>query len=200
MDPTSGPDNDTTKTPSPPEVPSKSTDTSPSKTKLTDSGPHRATSGPTLQGRPSYASIARKALSAERLDSAAGASPATASSPPSRRREPRPTDSRATAVPATVSRGRHATAQRKGISEFDVELDARSRARPPVSPRVVLPLVILTNDRPLQPPADVDNTRNVVAPHISKSSDISVSKEARAAQRSFDKSWSHLVDEFHATD
>jgi hypothetical protein len=52
-----------------------------------------------------------------------------------------------------------------------------------VSPRVVLPFVILTNDPPLQPPADVDDTRNVVAPPIFEFFDTSASREARPAQR-----------------
>ena len=135
-----------------------------------------------MQGRPSYATIARKALSDERLDNAAGASPAAASSSPSRRREPRPADSRSTAI-ATFSRDGHATAPRRDISGLDVELDARSRARPSVSPRVVLPFVILTNGPPLQPPADVDDTRNVVASPIFEFFDSSASREARPAQR-----------------
>ena len=154
MDPTCEPNNDTTKTPSPPEVMSKDTNISSSKNKLTDSGPHLATSGPTLQRRPSYTTIARKGLPDERLDSAAGASPAAASSPSSRRREPHPADSRSTAIPATVSSDHHATAPRRDISEFDVGREAQSRARSQVTPRVVLLFVILANDPPLQPPAD----------------------------------------------
>ena len=46
-------------------------------------------------------------------------------------------------------------------------------------------LVDLTDDPPLQPPADAANTRNVISPPISspKPSDISALKEARAAPR-----------------
>jgi hypothetical protein len=143
MDPTSGLDNDNTKTSSPPDALSNSTNTSQSKTKLTDSGSHLATSGPTLQGRSSYATI-RKTISNERLDSAASASAGTASSRPSRTREARPTDDQPTAVPAAVSRGRQAVTQRGDISKFDVEVNAQSRAGQ-VSVAVLF-LVILTND------------------------------------------------------
>ena len=105
-------DNDTPQSPSPSNVMSKSTN-------ISQSESHRATTGPTLQAKPSYAAMARKALSDERLDSAAGASPGAAS----RRREPRPTDNQTTAHQAAASRGRQATTE-----QFDVELDARSRA------------------------------------------------------------------------
>jgi hypothetical protein len=103
-------DGDTQQSPSPPNVMSKSTN-------ISQSGSHRA--GPPLQGRPSYATMARKALSDERLDSAAGASPGAAS----RRSEPRATDNQTTAHPAAASRGHQPTTE-----QFDVELDARSRA------------------------------------------------------------------------
>jgi hypothetical protein len=107
-------DGDTQQSPSPPNVMSKSTN-------ISQSGSHQATTGPTLQGRPSYATMAtsRKALSDEHLDSAAGASSAAAS----RRSEPRPTDNQTTVHPAAASRGRQPTTE-----QFDVELDARSRA------------------------------------------------------------------------
>src|SRR6266852_1130548 len=105
-------DDDTPQFPSPPNVMSKSTNVS-------QSGTHRATTGPALQARPSYATMSRKALSDKRLDAAAGGSPGAVS----RRREARPTDNQTTAHPAAASRGRQATTE-----QFDVELDARSRA------------------------------------------------------------------------
>ena len=122
MDASSRPDNDTTKSPSPPDVMSN---VSQNKTKLTDSGSYQATSGPT---RPSRTAIAKKTLSNERLDSAAGASPGATSSRPSRTGEVRPADDRSTAVPAAVSRDLQTTARRRDINEFDVELDAQPRA------------------------------------------------------------------------
>jgi hypothetical protein len=143
MDPTSGRDNDTAKSPSLPDVISKSMNTPQSKTKMADSGSRQVTTGPTSQGRLSYAAIARKAASNERPDGAAGASPGAASSQPSRTRKTRPVDNQSTAVPAVVSRDRQATVQRGDISRFGVEVDAQSRASQ-VSPRVaiVLPLII----------------------------------------------------------
>ena len=102
-------DGDPPQSHSPPNVMSNSTN-------ISQSGFHRVTTGPTLQGRPSYATMARKVLSDERLDSAAGASPAVAS----RRREPRPTDNQTTAHPMAASRGH--------TEQFNAELDARSRA------------------------------------------------------------------------
>lgn len=60
-----------------------------------------------------------KTVTLNSLDSVAGASLGAAS----RRREPRPTDNQTTAHPAAASRGRQATTE-----QFDVELDARSRA------------------------------------------------------------------------
>ncbi|KAF8495889.1 hypothetical protein F5888DRAFT_1635221 [Russula emetica] len=95
---------------------------------LREPGSHRATGGRTLQARQSYAAAARKALSHEHPDGAASASPAASSGQPSRTRECRPLDNRPTARPAAVPRGRRATAQRRHVSEFDVEHNARSRA------------------------------------------------------------------------
>ena len=94
----------------------------------TNSGTHRPTGGPTLQGRPSYATIARNALSDERLDGAAGANPdGVASGQSSRRREPRPTDNPpATAISGETSGGRQAITERVDASQFDFDLDARS--------------------------------------------------------------------------
>ena len=132
MDSTSGPDNDTTKSSSSPDFLSKSTNMSQSKFKLADSGSHQATSGPTLQGRLSYASIARKAVSNERLGSV---SPGAASSRPSQTRVARPADNQSTVVPAAVSMDRQATARSGDISKFDVEVHTQSRAGQ-VSPRV----------------------------------------------------------------
>ena len=105
-------DGDPPQSHSPPNVMSNSTD-------ISQSGFHRVTTGPTLQGRPSYATMARTTLSDERPDSSAGASPATAP----RRRETRPPDNQTTAHPSTASRSRQATAE-----QFNAELDARSRA------------------------------------------------------------------------
>ncbi|KAF8495931.1 hypothetical protein F5888DRAFT_1707525 [Russula emetica] len=138
-------DDDTQQSPSSSSVMSKSTN-------ISQSGSHRATTGPTLQGRPSYPTMAGKALSDERLDNAADASPGAAS----RRREPRATDNQTTAHPAAASKGPQATTE-----QFDVELNARSRAG--------------------KPPLDADNTQNDSA--YMKSSIISASKETRAAQR-----------------
>ncbi|KAF8476411.1 hypothetical protein DFH94DRAFT_759052 [Russula ochroleuca] len=165
MDATSGHDNDTTKSPSPPDVMSNSTNiSSQSRTKLTDLGSRQATSRPTVQGRPSYAAIARKAISNERLDSAASDSPGSASSRQPQTKEARPADIRSTSIPAAVPRDRQATAQRRDISELDVKHDAQSRAG--------------------QPPANADNTRNVAHPTSSPMApDISTSKEAHAAKR-----------------
>ena len=189
MDPTTRPDDDVTKSPSSPEVMSKSTNISQSKTKLTDSGSHQATSGPTLQGRSSYATIA-KTISNERLDSAASASPwaGALSSRPSRMREARPTDNQLTDAPAALSKDHQATMQRGDISKFDVEVGSQPRVQVGhVSFRVaVLPLlVILINGPSLQLPTDADNTRAIISHPISSpnSSDISAYKETRAAQR-----------------
>lgn len=145
MDPTSGRDNDTAKSPSPPNVMSKTTPQS--KTKLTDSGSRQATSGPISQGRLSYAAIARKAASNERPDGAAGASPGAASRQSSRTRNTHPTDNQSTAV---VSRDRQAAALRGDTSRFGVEVDAQSRASQvssqlPARVAMALPLVIITN-------------------------------------------------------
>ena len=105
-------DDDTQLPPSPPNVMSKSPN-------ISQSESHQATTGPTLQGRPSYPTMgtSRKALLDERLESAAGASSATAS-----RRESPPTDNQ-TAHSAAASRGRQTTTE-----QFDVGLGARSRA------------------------------------------------------------------------
>lgn len=127
MDLTSGLYNNNTKSSSPPDTLSNSSNTSQSKTKLTDSVSHLATSGPTLQGRSSYATI-RKTISNERLDSADSASAGTTSSRPSRTREARLADDESNAVPAAVSRGRQAATHRGDISKFDVEVNAQSRA------------------------------------------------------------------------
>jgi hypothetical protein len=187
MDSIRGRDDDTPQpeAPTPPDITSKSTNISQSKVNLTDSGLHRASSRPTLQGRPSYATIARDAPPSERLDGAAGANPATASGQPSRRREPLPTDKQTTAISGTTLRGRQAITERRDASQFDNEFDGRSRAGQ-VSPRinVVLPLAILTSGPQLQPPPDADNTQSAsVYPTSSpKLPNISASKEARAAQ------------------
>ena len=148
MDPTSGLDNDTTMSFSPPDALSQSTNMSRSTANLTESGSHQAASGPTLHGRSSYATIDRKTISNERLDGTAGASPGAASSRPSRTKETRPAGNQSTAVSATVLRDHQGTAQRGDASQFCVEVDPRSRAGE-VSPRVaiVLPLVILTDCR-----------------------------------------------------
>ena len=138
MDPTSGRDNDTTKSPSPPDVKSNSTNIpSQSRTALTNSGSHQATSRPTSQGKLSYANAAKKAVSNERLDSTASASPGAASNRQSRTRDARPVNSRTTAVPAAVPKDRQATTQRKDTSRLDVELDAQPRTDQ-VSPRVAV--------------------------------------------------------------
>jgi hypothetical protein len=139
MDDTNGPDNDTTRSPSPPDVMSKSTNISQSKTKSTNSGPRQASGAQTFQGRPSYAAMATKALSSEHLDSAAKASPGAASSRPLRTREDRPADNRLTAVPAAVLRDRQGTAHHGDISGFGVGVGAQSRTGQ-VSPRVVVVL------------------------------------------------------------
>jgi hypothetical protein len=60
-------DDDTPRPPSPPDVMSKSTNISQSKTKLTDSGSHRATSGPTPQGRPSPSAPAIADMASSRM-------------------------------------------------------------------------------------------------------------------------------------
>jgi hypothetical protein len=143
----SGPDNDTTKS-SPPDVISKSTNISQNKTKSADSSSRQVTSGPALQGRPSYAAIARGERSDKRLNSAPGANPAAASSQQSRRRGPRPTDNQTTAIPGETLRGRQAITERRDANQFDIELDARSRAGQVSPPALAwhsglpLPLVI----------------------------------------------------------
>jgi hypothetical protein len=107
-------DGDTSQFPSLPNVMSKSTN-------ISQSGSHRAATGPTLQGRLSYAAVARKALSDQRLGGAAGASNPVAAS--RTRREPRPTTNQTTARSAAASRGRQVTTE-----HFNIKLDARSRA------------------------------------------------------------------------
>jgi hypothetical protein len=145
MDFTSGPDNDTTKSPTSPDVLSKSTKMSQSKSKLADSGSHQATSGPTLQGRSSYAPIARKAVSNEPLGSA---SPGAALSRPSQTRAARHADNQSTVDPAGVSMDRQATARRANISKFDVEVHTQSRAGQ-VSPRVSVVLQLRLRSSPM---------------------------------------------------
>ena len=138
MDRTSGHDNDTTKSPSPPDVKSNSTNIpSQSRTTLTNSGSSQPTSRPTSQGKLSYANAAKKAVSNERLDSAASASPGAASNRQSRTRDARPANNRTTAVPAAVPKNRQATTQLKDTSRLDVELDAQPRTDQ-VSPRVAV--------------------------------------------------------------
>jgi hypothetical protein len=144
MDPTSGLDNDNTKTSSPPDALSNSTNAPRSMPILTDPGPQLATGGPTLQGRLSNATV-RKTISNECLDSAASASAGIASSRQSQTREARPADDQSTAVPAVVSKGRQAATQR-GDSKPDVEVNAQSRAGQVSVTVAVLFLVILTND------------------------------------------------------
>lgn len=115
MDPTSELRNVSTMSPSPPEVMSKSSTISQSETKLTDSGLRRETSGPLPQGRPSNTTMPRDALSDERIVSPTGANPAAALRQPSQ--ESRLADNQTTAIPATVSSDRQATAQRGDIGK-----------------------------------------------------------------------------------
>ncbi len=163
-------DDDTQQSLPPPNVMSKSTN-------ISRSGSYRASTGPTLQERPPHATMARTSLSDERIESAAGASPAT----PPRRREPRPTGNQTTAVPAAASRGHQTT-----TGQLDVGHDARSRAGQ-VSPHVgISTFARHPHLRPLlQSPPDVDNTQSVAVYPISSSplSTISASKAARAAER-----------------
>ena len=102
-------DDDTPQSPSPPNVTSKSTNVS-------QSGSRPATTGLALQARPSYSTMARPD---ERLDTVAGANSRVVS----QRREPRPRDNQTTAHSVVALRGRQVTTE-----QFDVELDARSRA------------------------------------------------------------------------
>ena len=207
MDATSGRDNYTIKSPSPPDVMSNAMNiSSQSRTKLTNPGSHQATGRPTSQGKLSYATAGKKAVSDERLDSAASPSPGAASIPPSRTKGARPADNRPTIVPAEVSTDHQATAQRRDISELDVKHDAQSQTGQVSSLVAVtsaaVPLVILTDDSLPQPPADdADDTRNVVVQPISSSMahDISTSEEARATRREGVSLWPR-VDEFHAAD
>jgi hypothetical protein len=109
--------------PSPPSLMSKSTNKS-------RNGTHRATGGPTPQGTPSYTTTARKTLSDERFQGAAGASPPATSVPsqPSRRRDHRPTDNGSIAIPSEASTGHRAATECRDTSQFNVELDVQSRA------------------------------------------------------------------------
>ncbi|KAI0288975.1 hypothetical protein BC826DRAFT_971219 [Russula brevipes] len=111
-----------------------------------DLGPHRATKGPTLQGRPPYDAIAGRAQSDEPLDGAAVTS--ATSSQRSHSKEARPADNQTTAVAATPSRGRPTTAGRRNANELDIELNSPSlgdqttrdtvtRPIPPTAPSVV---------------------------------------------------------------
>ena len=104
-------DGDTPQFPPLPNVTSKSTN-------ISQSGSYRAAAGPTLQGRPSYAAVARKALSDQHLGSAAGASSPVAAS----LRKLHPLNNPTTTRPAAASRSRQVT-----TGQFDIELDARSR-------------------------------------------------------------------------
>lgn len=116
-----------------------------SETKLVDSASHRPTSamvnGILFRMLPSYASFASMLLVCyltyfwmSHLDSATGTSPTAAvSSQPPRVKELPPTDNptaslTAPALPVAASRSREATARRGDISDFDIELDGRSRA------------------------------------------------------------------------
>ena len=188
MDRTRAVYDDTPQTPSPPNVPSKSTNIPPSMTKSADSGSRRPASGPTPQKRLSYAEMAKKGLSNERLNGAAGANPAVAPGQSSRR-VTRPTGNPpATAVSGATSRGRQPIAERRDTNQFDNELGQRSRGGRQVSPTLAqyfCSLVILTSGPPLQPTSDTDNTQNapVHPTSSSKPSDISASKEARTARR-----------------
>jgi hypothetical protein len=170
------PDDDIPLPPPPTDILSKSTNI------LTDSGSHRPISGSALQGRLPFVTMAINALS-EHLDSDAGANPAAASGQLSRWRAPRPTDNRISAIPGAASRGFQAIKERRDTNRFDIELDARSRAGQ-VSPRIgiVLLFVILNSAPPLQSP-DANSTQSASVHPISNSSNISVSKESRAAQR-----------------
>ena len=188
MDRTRAVYDDTPQTPSPPNVPSKSTNIPPSMTKSADSGSRRPASGPTPQKRLSYAEMAKKGLSNERLNGAAGANPAVAPGQSSRR-VTRPTGNPpATAVSGATSRGRQPIAERRDTNQFDNELGQRSRGGRQVSPTLAqyfCSLVILTSGPPLQPSSDTDDTQNapVHPTSSSKPSDISASKQARTAQR-----------------
>ena len=180
---------DTSQTPSPPNVPSKSTNIPPSMTKSADSGSRRPTSGQTPQKRLSYAEMTKKGLSNERPNGAAGANPAVAPGQSSRRGVTRPTDNPpATAVSGVTSRDRQPIAEHRDASQFDSELGERSRGGRQVSSTLAwyfCSLVILTRGPPLQLTSNTDNTRNapVHPTSFSKPSDISASKEARTAQR-----------------
>ncbi|KAH9987958.1 hypothetical protein BJV77DRAFT_764715 [Russula vinacea] len=166
MDRTRAVSDDTPQAASPPNVPSKSTNTPPSMTKSADSESRRPASGPTPQKRLSYAEMAKKGLSNERLNGAAGANPAVAPGQSSRR-VTRPTGNPpATAVSGATSRSRQPIAERRDTNQFDNELGQRSRGG-------------------RQPSSDTDDTQNapVHPTSSSKPSDISASKQARTAQR-----------------
>jgi hypothetical protein len=146
MDATTGLDT----TPVWPDLMSKTTKISQSKTKLTGSESHRAMmfNGILFRMLLSYASFASMLLLDEHLNSAAGASPAAAvSSQPTRVKELPPVSKRTTSLPApaTAPRGSEATAPCRDTSDFDIELEGRPRTGQ-VSPHVcvALPPVILT--------------------------------------------------------
>lgn len=126
MDLTSGLDGDTTNYPLPPSVVSKSSNMSECETKMTDSRSHQATSGPTLRGRPPYATISGKEAPTER-GNVVSAGPGAASSQPSRTRITQHADNQSAAVPAAVSGGSQATAQLGDISRFGVDVNAHSQ-------------------------------------------------------------------------
>jgi hypothetical protein len=183
MDRTRAVYDDTPQAPSPPNVPSKSTNIPPSMTKSADSGSRRPASGPTPQKRLSYAEMAKKGL-----NGAAGANPAVAPGQSSRR-VTRPTGNPpATADSGATSRGRQLIAECTDASQSDNELGQRSRGGGQVSPTLAqyfCSLVILTSGPPLQLSSDTDDTRNAPVHPISSSkpSDISASKQARTTQR-----------------
>jgi hypothetical protein len=147
----------------------------------TNPSSHRATSGPTMQARPSYSANAKRALSDELLDGAAGTNPA--SSQRSQYKEARPADNQTAVVPMAPSRGRETptTAGRRDMSEPDVELDTPSR-RDQVRPVGVVfaPVVLIL----LQPAAGADNPQRATAHPLSpsKSSGVPAPGEPRAAQ------------------
>ena len=98
-----------------------------------------------------------------------------------------PADDWAASLLALVAarRGHEATGLCGDTSDFDIELDGQPRAGQ-VSPHigVVFPPVILNISRPLQPPADADNTQSAAAHPTSSSgsSSTSASKDVRTAR------------------
>jgi hypothetical protein len=111
------PGGDIPQPPPPPDILSKFTNI------LTDSGPHRPTSGLALQGSPPFVAKAINALSDEHLDRDAG-NFAVALGQPSRCRESRPTDNRISAIPGATSMGFQTMTERGDANQFDVELGA----------------------------------------------------------------------------